>query len=350
MTNRVLRVGFIGAGENTRKRHIPGMRMIPDVELLGVVNSSAESTALVARNFEIPRQYTDWKALLADDEIDAVVIGTWPNLHCELTCAALAAGKHVLCEARMARNVSESRQMRQSARAHPELIAMLVPSPLGLECDAEVSRMLRHDYLGDLREVVVFGVDDQFFDYSAFLHWRQDSVISGVNMLSLGMLHETVSRWIPQPVRVTSQTCVFEPSRPNPHGDGQLRVSVPDSVQALTQYAGGACGIYHCSGVAIAGLGKQVQLYGSLGTIKVTFGEQDHVFVARAGEKTFRTLNIPSETRGGWRVEAEFVGAIRGEERVKRTDFDSGVMYMEFTEAVAQSATRGQMITLPLAE
>ncbi|MEK6257229.1 MAG: Gfo/Idh/MocA family oxidoreductase [Planctomycetota bacterium] len=350
MTNRALRVGLVGAGDNTRKRHIPGLRAVPGVELVGVVNRTSESTARVARDFSIPKQYPDWHALIADDAIDAVVIGTWPNLHCEVTCAALAAGKHVLCEARMARNVAESRQMVAAAQAHPNLIAMLVPSPFGLECDSEVSRILQYDFIGDLREVIVIGADDQFQDYTKFLHWRQDSAISGVNVLTLGILHETVSRWIPQPTRVVAQTQTFEPSRPNPHADGELRVTVPDSVQALTQYAGGATGVYHFSGITVAGPGKQIHLYGSLGTIKVVFGEHDQVGVARIGDREFQPSAIPPKQLGGWRVEAEFVGAIRGEEPVKRTDFAAGLRYMEFTEAVARSATHGQSITLPLAE
>ena len=350
MTNRTLRVGLVGAGDNTRKRHIPGLRAVPGVELAGVVNRTAESTARVAHDFSIPKQYSNWRELVADDTIDAVVVGTWPNLHCDVTCAALAAGKHVLCEARMARNVAESRTMVAAAQAHSDRIAMLVPSPFGLECDAEVSLMLQHDFIGELREVVVIGADDQFHDYTKFLHWRQDSAISGVNVLTLGILHETVSRWIPQPTRVFAQTQTFEPSRPNPQGDGDLRVTIPDSLQALTQYAGGASGVYHFSGITIAGPGKQIHLYGSRGTIKIVFGEHDQVHVARGGDRQLRQVTLPPETLSGWRVEAEFVGAIRGEEPVRRTDFAAGLRYMEFTEAVARSATHGRSITLPLAE
>lgn len=350
MTNRALRVGLVGAGDNTRRRHIPGLKAVSGVELVGVVNRTPESTARVARDFGIARQYPNWQALVADDQIDAVVIGTWPNLHCEVTCAGLAAGKHVLCEARMARNVVEARKMLAAAQARPDRIAMLVPSPFGLECDVEVQKLLRENFIGELREVVVIGADDQFHDYTKFLHWRQDAAISGVNVLTLGILHETVSRWIPQPARVFAQTQTFEPSRPNPNGDGELRVTVPDSVQVLAQYAAGMSGLYHFSGITLGGPGKQIHLYGALGTIKIVFGEHDQVFVGRTGDKELRPLTIPSENLGGWRVEAEFIGAIRGEEAVKLTDFSAGLRYMEFTEAVARSATSGAAVSLPLTE
>jgi hypothetical protein len=61
-----------------------------------------------------------------------------------------------------------------------------------------------------------------------------------------------------------------------------------------------------------------------------------------------RELVIPPEKQRGWRVEAEFVAAIRGQEPVRRTNFASGVRYMEFTEAVARSAATGIAISLPL--
>jgi hypothetical protein len=47
-------------------------------------------------------------------------------------------------------------------------------------------------------------------------------------------------------------------------------------------------------------------------------------------------------------VEEEFVGAIRGQEQVRYTDFETGVRYMEFTEAVATSAAQGRAVALPL--
>jgi predicted dehydrogenase len=350
MTDRVLRVGLVGAGENMRRRHIPGLRAVDGVELVGVVNRTPESTARVANDFGIPQSYSNWRALVADDRIDAVVIGTWPDLHCEVTCAALSAGKHVLCEARMARNVIESRLMAAAAQARPDRVAMLVPSPFGLECEFEVAELIQQNFIGKLREVVVIGADDQFHDYTKFLHWRQDSAISGVNVLTLGIMHETLLRWVPQPTRVFAQSQTFEPVRPNPNASGNLPVTVPDCLQVLTQYEGGIRGMYQFSGVELLGPGKQIHLYGSLGTIKVMFGERERVFIGRKVDTELRELTIPPSKLGGWRAEAEFVGAIRGIEPVRRTDFATGLRYMEFTEAVDRSARSGQSVALPLTE
>src|SRR4029434_5361400 len=95
-----IRVGLIGAGANTRSRHIPGLLANPDVEIIAVCNRRPESTLGIAREYNIARTYPSWELVVADPDIDAIVIGTWPYLHCPITVAALQAGKHVLTEAR----------------------------------------------------------------------------------------------------------------------------------------------------------------------------------------------------------------------------------------------------------
>ncbi|MFN0196464.1 MAG: Gfo/Idh/MocA family protein [Planctomycetaceae bacterium] len=347
MAVKKVRIGIVGAGENTRVRHIPGFRALSGVEIVGVVNSTPESTLRVAKEFSIPQVYPDWQSLVADPNVDAVMIGTWPNLHCEVACTALAAGKHVLTEARMARNVAEARKMLAASEAHPELVAQIVPSPLGLKHLDYVSEMIKRVYIGELREVIVISVDDMFWDYTKLLHWRQDVEISGVNTLSLGIIHETVMRWVPPVKKVYAHTAIFEPTRPVPGKQEPRRVSVPESVQVLAQLANGARAIYHVSGIDLCGPGRQIHLYGSNGTIKLEFGEKERLFAGRRN-LPLSEINVDPEKLGDWRVEAEFIGAIRGEEKVHLTDFPTGVKYMEFTEAVIRSGETGQAIDLPL--
>jgi hypothetical protein len=99
MAPATLRVGLIGAGGNTRLRHIPGLRAIPGVDIVAVCNRRPSSTEAVASAYDIPRTFATWEDLIADPHIDAVVIGTWPYLHCPITLAALEAGQPVLTEA-----------------------------------------------------------------------------------------------------------------------------------------------------------------------------------------------------------------------------------------------------------
>jgi predicted dehydrogenase len=349
LTQRV-RIGIVGAGNNTRLRHIPGLRQVPGVDILGVVNRTPESTARIAKEFEIPRTYPDWRALIADPEIDAVMVGTWPNLHCEVTCAALEADKHVLTEARMARNADEAHRMCEVAHRHPDLVKQIVPSPFGLVQDQYVRDLIDEGFLGDIREVVVIGATDAFAKADAPLHWRQDAAISGDNILSMGILHETVLRWAPPPTRVWAQKATFGTKRPSPDGKDSLPVTVPDSVQVVTELENGGRGLYHLSGVCLFGPGQQIHLYGSEGTIKYEISPVERLLTARAGDSQLLEFEIPKEKRGGWRVEAEFIGAIRGNEKVRFTDFVTGLRYMEFTEGVARSARTGAPVSLPLPE
>src|SRR5438105_2144590 len=123
MAEKPVRIGIIGAGANTRSRHIPGFRAIAGVEIVGVINRTGESSARAAAELGIPKTYPQWQAVIDDPQVDAICIGTWPDMHCEITCAALEAGKHVLTEARMARNASEARRMNAAALAHPGIVA-----------------------------------------------------------------------------------------------------------------------------------------------------------------------------------------------------------------------------------
>ncbi len=350
MATETVRIGIVGAGANTRLRHVPGFREIEGVEIVGVLNSTAESTARAAKEFEIPRTYPHWQALVEDSDLDAVMIGTWPNLHCEVTCAALEAGKHVMTEARMARNAAEAHQMLETSRRHPDLVTQIVPSPFGLVENEYVLDLIADGFLGEIRELVLIGAGDLFYDNTKPLHWRQDKQISGLNILAMGILHEAALRWTPWPTRVFAQTNLFDPIRPATDGTGTVATTVPDSVQILTQFEGGGRGLYHLSGIDLFGPGMQIHLYGSRGTIKLLLADPTQLLIGSAGDEQLNLVEIPAEKRGGWRVEAEFIGAIRGEEKIRFTDFETGVRYMEFTEAVTRSAETNQPVALPLKE
>jgi predicted dehydrogenase len=348
--SEAIRIGIVGAGANTRLRHIPGFQAIDGVELRGVVNRSRESTTRAASEFGIPQPFGNWQELVASSDIDAVMIGTWPNMHCEITCAALVAGKHVLTEARMARSLDEARRMQAVARQYPDVVTQIVPSPLGLEHDSAVRRLIADGYLGELREVVVLGASPTFHDDTAPLHWRQDREISGVNTLALGILHEALIRWCPDPTRVFAQSGICKPHRPAGI-DGRTQATVADSLQILTEIptaSGTARGMYHLSGVTLFGPGNQIHLYGSAGTLKATFGAAEEILIGQAGDSKLQRLEVPEQERGGWRVEEEFIAAIRGTEPIRFTDFATGVRYMEFTESVSLSVSANAPIELPL--
>lgn len=350
----VLRIGLIGAGANTRSRHIPGFRAIEGVEIVAVCNRRAESTEAVAREFSIPRRFAAWEEMIADPEIDAIAIGTWPYLHSKITLAALAVGKHVLTEARLSMNAAEARRMYEAAQKSPHLVAQVVPSPFGLKGDAVMRELIADGFLGDLREVQVFSFNAALADPASPLSWRQDAALSGYNMLNLGILHETLLRWTPAPVRVQGQIHAHIPARIDPESGVRRTVGTPDSVQVLAALSSGARVSYHLSSVTPIGQAMGIHLYGTDGAVQVDL-LNDRIRGAnrRTGKNTLRAeelpeITIPSEKAGGWRVEADFVDSIREGKPVRFTDFATGVQYMEFTEAVARSAEEGTAVDLPL--
>jgi len=346
-----IHIGFVGAGGNTQARHIPGLLKIAGVELFGLCNQHEESTHRVAKKYNIAHAYSDWKDLVADDRIDAVVIGTWPNLHCEITCAALEAGKHVLTEARMARNLSEATQMLRCSEKHAGQVAMVVPSPFGLVHGDYLKTIIEHDFLGELREMIVLGAEDTFWDFSQFLHPRQDQELSGQNILTMGILHETASRWVPETEQVFAQAKIFEPERPVENVPELAQVTIPDSLQVLSKLRGGARGMYHISGISLFGPGQHIHLYGSMGTIKIQFDSQlesgEQVLTGRIGDSDLKVLELPQKERGSWRVEEDFIAAIRDEEPVRLNSFETALKYMQFTDAVHQSCQQEKPISIP---
>ena len=165
-----VRIGIVGAGANTRLRHIPGFQAIDGVEVVSVCNRTRESSQQVADQFGIPRVYDRWTELIGAADTDAICIGTWPYLHCPITLAALGAGKHVLTEARMTMNAAEARVMLDAARRRPDLVTQIVPSPFTLGFDRTIKELIADGYLGDVLAIEVKGHAGKFADRDGPLH------------------------------------------------------------------------------------------------------------------------------------------------------------------------------------
>ena len=88
-----------------------------EVELTTVCNRSPDSSRRVAEKWKFQRTSDDWRQVIADSGVDAIFIGTWPYMHREMATAALVAGKHVFCQARMCMDWHEAMQMVAAAGA-----------------------------------------------------------------------------------------------------------------------------------------------------------------------------------------------------------------------------------------
>lgn len=339
--NTALRIGIIGAGANTRLMHLPGFQRIEGITVDVICNRSEASSRKVATEFGVPRIETDWSRVVADPSLDAIMIGTWPYLHAEVTVAALKAGKHVLTEARMARNTEEARHMLEISRAHPQLVTQIVPAPMSLDFDAVVMDLLSSGRLGQIREVCVTHTGGQYARSDAPMSWRQDFDLSGCNMLSLGIYYEIIRRWLGRdPVSIVATGAVCTPERTWPDGGETAAVRIPESVSFLGAYEDGARLIGHFSGLESGSGRNEVRLNGSKASLRIDFARGE-LFLAAAGATAEESVPIPDESRRGWRVEADFVDSIRSGEPVRLTSFEDGIRYMMVTEAIRRSVDAG---------
>ena len=343
MTQDTIRVGIIGAGKNTRDRHIPGLQAIEGVEIVAVCNRSQASGERVAKQFGIERVCTNWQDIVQSPDVDAVVIGTWPYMHCPVTVAVLEANKHVMCEARMAMNASEAHRMYDTLRSRPGLVAQIVPSPFSLRVDRTIQRLIRDGWLGDVL-VVDIHAGDAFIDEDDTMHWRHDMDLSGLNVMTMGIWYEAMLRWVGEATSVVAKGKTFMPMRNDEQG--RLRgVRIPDHIDIIADLACG--GQAHIQVSSVTGFGEppSATIYGSEGTLHFS---GDILTGGRRGDDGLSEIEVPSDEAGGWRVEDEFIAAIRGQEEITHTDFLTGVKYMEFTEAVYRSRQSGAAVGLPL--
>ena len=339
------RIGIVGAGRNTIEKHIPGLLAQPGVKIAGVCNRTPASGAAVAQRFGIPRVYEIWTEAVADPDTDAIVIGSWPDLHARVTLAALAQDKHVLTEARMAATAGEARRMLDAARAKPHLVTQVVPAPFSFGVDATIRRLLAEDGLGELLAVEHHAPSAGFPDPTAPRHWRQDRDRSGFNIQALGIVYEMLMRWVGEAESVLAAGRVFDRVRRDERGAWSV-VQVPDHLDVLASLACGAQLHLQQSAVMPRLVGGGTYLFGRRGALRFWNGA---LYETTPAQSDWRPVVIPPEEAGRWRVEEEFISAIRGREPVRLTTFEDGVKYMEFTEAVQRSLATGRRVALPLA-
>jgi predicted dehydrogenase len=349
MATDTLRVGIIGAGANTRSRHIPGLRTQNSVEIVGVANRSEESSQKAAKELDIPKAYGNWTEIIADPSIDAVCIGTWPYTHAQMTIAALDAGKHVLCEARMAMDSREAHAMLAASRRNPSRIAQIVPAPMSLPVDKTIIDAIAGGAIGNVTAVDLRISVGDYPNPDTPPNWRQDRDLSGNNIMVLGIWYEQMMRWVGPATSASAVGQVVVKHRKNEAGS-RVPIGIPDHVDVIGHLQqGGQYRLAVSSVVGHAPNKTEAWIYGDKGTLAFITPNEGAAYLQLAKKGGALTpLAIDAAKRGGWRVEEEFVNAVRGREPVTHTDFATAVKYMEWTDAVTLSMRERREIALPL--
>ncbi len=341
-------IGFIGAGGIARQRHIPGLKAIPGVRLVAVSNRSEVSSKKAAAEFGFEAVEPNGRSLIARDDVDAVFIGSWPDTHCEMTLAAFEAGKHVFCQARMARDLDEAQRMLSAAQAQPELVNMLCPPPHRMPYEPFIRTMIRTGRLGELREVEVACLDASCDNPDA-ISWRERVEISGKQVMQVGIWAEVLNAWVGEYDVLKAVT--HTPVQSKADVDGKpYEIKVPQVVLIEGKLANGATINEQHSGVSQEPPMNSVTIYGSAGRLRVPIGGT--LLYGKTGDP-LRPATVPVELTCGWQVEASFITAVRAaragvppQQRRVSPDFAEGLRYMKKVEAIHLSAWSGQAVKL----
>ncbi|SFS55655.1 Gfo/Idh/MocA family oxidoreductase [Paenibacillus sp. BC26] len=115
MSVKTIRIGIIGAGL-IGKEHLERYAKIEGAEVVALCDINETQLRKMADQFGVPNTYTDFRALIARDDLDAVDVCLHNNLHAPITIAALEAGKHVYCEKPIAGSYADGKRMLDAAK------------------------------------------------------------------------------------------------------------------------------------------------------------------------------------------------------------------------------------------
>ena len=338
-----LRIGFIGAGDIVRRRHLPGLKKHPDVEIVAVSNSTYESSEKFCQEHAphaTPMQ--NWADLLSLPEIDIVWIGTPPYMHSAITVSALEAGKHVFCQARMSMDLAEAEEMLGAARRFPDLVTMLCPPPFGLRGDLAVKKLLAENYIGRPHHIRLQSFTGAYLNIDAPAHWRQRIELSGLNVLALGIYVEVLQRWLGDITGVYARGKTITPVRQG------YEVLVPDLLTVLCRFESGAEGVLEFSGINALAPNDRLEVYGDSGTMTYDFGTE-RIEAGKEGDRALHEVELTPDLEGGWTVEDDFVAAVKARGKLRpHPDFEDGVRYMRVVQAIADSRATNEWMPVRL--
>ncbi len=353
-------VGIIGSGGIALANHLPGFSHCPGVKVVALCDSDAAVLERARKQTGIDAVHTDYHELIARKDVQAVVIATPNHVHAPIAKAAVAAGKHVLCEKPLALSYPESLEMLQAAEA-AGVRHMTAFTYRFVPAMVYVAHLATSGALGRIYHVRV----QRFQDWGhRALGWRQVQALAGSGELGDMLSHRIdFALLLAGPIaRVVAQTRRFIDDR-----DGQPS-DLEDSVGVLADFANGATGVFESTKLA-TGRGEggkspdYCEINGSEKTLVYRLEHPLEVEIGEAGGSGLRRVPVPGEflkwpgsTRDPnhgdplvtfrYDQNAEFISAIR-EGRPCRPSFRDGVQAQAVMEAALASVRDGAWATVP---
>ncbi len=183
---RVAMIGyaFMGAAHSQAWRtagHVVDLPMRPEMTV--VVGRQPDGVAQAARRLGWQDSDVDWRRVVERPDVDLIDICTPGDTHAEIAIAALAAGKHVLCEKPLANTVAEAESMVAAALAAPQLQAMVGFTYRRTPAVALAREMVAAGTIGTVRQVRAQYLQDWLSDENSPLTWRMDKEKAGSGAL-----------------------------------------------------------------------------------------------------------------------------------------------------------------------
>jgi len=312
-----LRVGmigyeFMGAAHSQAWRTVNHAFDLPLSARMSVICGRDEAkVSAAAAKLGWAEHSTDWRAVVARDDIDLIDICSPGNTHAEITLAALAAGKHVLCEKPLANTVAEAREMTRAA-AQAKAAGVRVMCGFNYRRTPAVALMrqlVAAGRIGELRHVRAVYLQDWIVDPQFPLVWRLRREIAGSGSLGdIGAHIVDLTQFVTGQLigKVSALTETFIKQRPLPTvsaglaaagggGGATGEVTVDDAALFLARLDGGAVATYEATRFATGRKnGMRVELNGSTGSLAFDF--------ERMNELEFYDATLPSAERGFRRI------------------------------------------------
>ena len=308
MTKDSIGIGIIGTGF-ARTTQLPAWRACEGARLVAVASGHRENAEASAREFDIPFVATDWREVIGRADVDLVSIVTPPVTHLEMTLAALAAGKAVLCEKPMAMNSEETERMRAAAREAGAL-ALIDHELRFLPARRRMREMILAGEIGRVRRAKALFRSDSRASADRPWNWWSDAGAGGGTLGAIGSHAVDALLWLTGArVSNVSATLTTHVAERRDAESGEMRqVTTDDETDILLDFASGeatgrATGIVSLSMVEAGRPEHVIEVFGSEGALRLEGAGL--LSQARIGEGEWRKI----ETR-----EAPLAEGLRGNE------------------------------------
>ena len=340
-------IGIIGS-QFQAECHASSIAMVPgEMQVWAVASPTPGNARAFADRHHIPQAYTDYRDLLADPAVEAVSINAPNSLHCEMTLAAAAAGKHVLCEKPLCVTLEEADQMIAACREHG-VVLMYAEELLFTPKYVKAKQMAD---LGAFGKVHLIKQSEKHFGPHSDWFWDVDRSGGGA-LFDLGCHGIAFAHWFlgrPKLRSVVSHLGTYV------HG---AKTRADDEAVTILEFEGGAFAVIENSWARRGGMDDRIEVYGEggltianllMGNALTTYSEYGVGYAVEKSPITTGWLYPVFEEAWNYGFPQEmqhFARCVRGLETCQSTGED-GRIVLEAVYAAYASAGMGRRISFP---